>query len=135
MAAVMHDQVAPLGIKSIDDEISELVQSIRDAVARITLRSSETNLAIGSIQRGILHVAETTGDVVRKAEKAAGSVDQVNNSIDSIMNLSLESLNNTDSIVRAFQRLRESAERLTKIVEGIGPEPRVQLPAFREPPV
>jgi methyl-accepting chemotaxis protein len=117
------------------DEISELVQSIRDAVARITLRSSETNLAIGSIQRGILHVAETTGDVVRKAEKAAGSVDRVNNSIDSIMNLSLESLNNTDSIVRAFQRLRESAERLTKIVEGIGPEPRVQLPAFREPPV
>ena len=116
------------------DEISELVQSIRDAVGRITLRSNETNLAIGSIQRGILHIAETTGDVVRKAENAAGSVDRVNNSIDSIMNLSLENLNNTDSIVRAFQRLKESAERLTNIVEGIGPQARVQLPAFRETP-
>jgi len=116
------------------DEISELVQSIRDAVARITLRSNETNLAIGSIQRGILHIADTTGDVVRKVETAAGSVDRVNSSIDSIMNLSLENLNNTDSIVRSFQRLRESAERLTNIIEGIGPQARVQLPAFRETP-
>ncbi|GAG19503.1 unnamed protein product, partial [marine sediment metagenome] len=48
--------------------------------------------------------------------------------------LSLENLNNTDSIVRAFQRLKESAERLTNIVEGIGPQARVQLPAFRETP-
>jgi methyl-accepting chemotaxis protein len=110
-------------------EISELVQSIRQTVGRISLRSSENNLAIGSIQRGIFHIAETTGEVVQKAESAAGSVDRVNNSIDSIMNLSLESLNNTDNIVRAFQRLRESAERLTNVVEGIGSQPRLQLPA------
>ncbi|UCF97167.1 MAG: hypothetical protein JSV89_18645 [Spirochaetaceae bacterium] len=115
-------------------EISELVQSIRETVGRISSRSNENNLAIGSIQRGILNIAETTGDVVRKAESAAGSVDRVNNSIDSIMNLSLESLNNTDSIVRAFQRLRESAERLTGIVEGIGSQARLQLPAFRKAP-
>ena len=110
-------------------EISELVQSIRETVGRISLRSSENNLAIGSIQRGILNIAGTTGEVVHKAESAAGSVDKVNNSIDSIMNLSLESLNNTDSIVRAFQRLRESAERLTSVVEGIGSQRRLQLPA------
>jgi methyl-accepting chemotaxis protein len=116
-------------------EISGLVQSIRETVGRISLRSSENNLAIGSIQRGIVHIAETTGEVVRKAESAAGRMDRVNNSIDSIMNLSLESLNNTDSIVRAFQRLRESAERLTNVVEGIGTERRLrQLPAFRETP-
>jgi methyl-accepting chemotaxis protein len=110
-------------------EISQLVQSIRETVGRISQRSSENNLAIGSIQRGIVHIAETTGEVVRRAENAAGSVDRVNNSIDSIMNLSLESLNNTDSIVRAFQRLRESAERLTNVVEGIGSERRLQLSA------
>jgi methyl-accepting chemotaxis protein len=113
-------------------EISELVQSIRQTVGQISLRSNENNLAIGSIQRGILHIADTTGEVVRKAESAAGSVDRVNNSIDSIMNLSLESLNNTDSIVRAFQRLRESAERLTNVVEVIGSERRLQLPALRK---
>jgi methyl-accepting chemotaxis protein len=111
-------------------EISELVQSIRETVGRISLRSNENNLAIGSIQRGIVQIAETTAEVVRKAENAAGSVDRVNNSIDSIMNLSLESLNNTDSIVRAFQRLRESAERLTGVVEGIGSQRRLQLPAL-----
>jgi methyl-accepting chemotaxis protein len=110
-------------------EISELVQSIRETVGRISLRSNETNLAIGSIQRGIVRVAETTGDVVSKAESAAGSVDRVNSSIDSIMNLSLESLNNTDSIVRAFQRLRESAEKLTSTVQGIGSQRRAQLPS------
>ena len=110
-------------------EISELVQSIRETVGRISVRSSENNLAIGSIQRGILDIAETTGEVVRKAESASGSVDRVNNSIDSIMNLSLESLNNTDGIVRAFQRLRESAERLTSAVEGMGSQRRVRLPA------
>jgi hypothetical protein len=53
----------------------------------------------------------------------------VNNSIDSIMNLSLESLNNTDSIVRAFQHLRQSAERLSSVVDGIGLQRRLQLPA------
>jgi methyl-accepting chemotaxis protein len=111
-------------------EISELVQSIRDTVGRISVRSNETNLAIGSIHRGILHIAETTGDVVRKAETAAGSVDRVNNSIDSIMNLSLESLNNTDSIVRAFQRLRENAEHLAGLVEGIASRRRLELTAF-----
>ena len=111
-------------------EISELVQSIRQTVGQISLRSNENNLAIGSIQRGILNIADTTGEVVRKAESAAGSVDRVNNSIDSIMNLSLESLNNTDSIVRTFKRLRESAERLTSVVEGIGSERRLQLPAL-----
>jgi methyl-accepting chemotaxis protein len=111
-------------------EISELVQSIRETVGRISVRSSENNLVIGSIQRGILHIAETTGEVVQKAESAAGSVDRVNNSLDSIMNLSLESLNNTDSIVRAFQRLRESAERLTHVVEGIESQRRAQLPAL-----
>jgi methyl-accepting chemotaxis protein len=111
-------------------EISELVQSMRETVGRISLRSSENNLAIGSIRRGILNIAETTGEAVSKAEGAAGSVDRVNNFIDSIMNLSLESLNNTDNIVRAFQRLRESAERLTTVVEGIGSERRLQLPAF-----
>ena len=110
-------------------EISELVQSIRETVGRISARSSENNLAIGSIQRGILNIAGTTGEVVRKAESAAGSVDKVNNSIDSIMNLSLESLNNTDSIVRAFQRLRQSAERLSSVVDGIGSQRRLQLPA------
>ena len=113
-------------------EISELVQSIRETVGRISLRSNENNLAIGSIQRGVVQIAETTGEVVRRAESAAGSVDRVNNSIDSIMNLSLESLNNTDSIVRAFQRLRESAERLTSVVEGIGSQRRLQLPALRK---
>jgi methyl-accepting chemotaxis protein len=110
-------------------EISELVRSIRETVERISVRSSENNLAIGSIQRGILNIAGTTAEVVRRAESAAGSVDRVNNSIDSIMNLSLESLNNTDSIVRAFQRLRESAERLTSVVEGIVSQRRLQLPA------
>jgi methyl-accepting chemotaxis protein len=114
-------------------EISELVQSMRETVGRLSLRSSENNLAIGSIQRGIVHIAETTGEVVRKAESAAGRVDRVNNSIDSIMNLSLESLNHTDSIVRAFKRLRESAERLTNVVEGIGSERGLpQLPALRK---
>jgi methyl-accepting chemotaxis protein len=113
-------------------EISDLVKSIRETVGRISTRSNENNLAIGSIQRGILRIAETTGEVVRKAEGAAGSVEQVNASIDSIMNLSLESLNNTDSIVRAFQRLRENAERLTAIVEGVGSKTMLQLPAFRK---
>jgi methyl-accepting chemotaxis protein len=114
-------------------EISELVQSIRETVGRISMRSNENNLEIGSIQRGILHIAETTGEVVHKAESAAGSMDRVNNSIDSIMNLSLESLNNTDNIVRAFQHLRESAEQLTNVVEGIMSQSRLQqLPAFRE---
>jgi methyl-accepting chemotaxis protein len=110
-------------------EISDLVQSIRDTVGRISTRSNENNLAIGSIQRGILHIAETTGEVVRKAETAAGSVERVNNSIDSIMNLSLETLNNTDSIVRAFQHLRESAERLTNVVESLGSKRLAELPA------
>ena len=114
------------------DEISTLVQSIRETVQRISTRSNENNLAIGSIQRGILRIAETTGEVVQKAESAAGSVDRVNNSIDSIMNLSLESLNNTDTIVRAFQGLRESAERLTRMVEGIGSQRRLELPAARQ---
>ncbi|MBN2553874.1 MAG: hypothetical protein JXB06_13940 [Spirochaetales bacterium] len=114
------------------DEISTLVQSIRETVQRISTRSNENNLAIGSIQRGILRIAETTGEVVQKAESAAGGVDRVNNSIDSIMNLSLESLNNTDSIVRAFQGLRESAERLTSMVEGIGSKRRLELPAARK---
>jgi len=116
-------------------EISDLVQSIRETVGRISLRSSENNLAIGSIRRSILHIAETTGEVVHKAENAAGSVDRVNDSMDSIMNLSLESLNNTDNIVRAFQHLRERAEQLTHVVEGIMSRSRLQrLPAFRETP-
>jgi hypothetical protein len=59
-------------------------------------------------------------------------VDRVNASIDSIMNLSLESLNNTDNVVKAFQSLRESAERLTKLVEGIGMDQGLQLPALRK---
>jgi methyl-accepting chemotaxis protein len=111
------------------EEISALVQSIREIVRRISQRSSENNLAIGSIQRGILHIAESTGEVVAKAEGAAGTVDRVNSSIDSIMNLSLESLNNTDNIVRAFRRLRESAEHLTHVVEGIESEQKL-LPAL-----
>jgi methyl-accepting chemotaxis protein len=111
-------------------EISVLVKSIRETVGRISMRSNENNLAIGTIQRGIMRVAETTGDVVEKAENASSRVDRVNNSIDSIMNLSLESLNNTDSIVRAFQRLRENAERLTNIVEGVESKQRLQLPAL-----
>lgn len=114
------------------DEISELVQSIREIVGRIAVRSNDTNLAIGAIQRGILGIAETTGEVVRKAENAEGSVDRVNESFDSIMNLSLESLNNTDSIVRAFQRLRESAEVLSGIVRGIDSKPGNRLSASRK---
>ncbi len=113
-------------------EISELVQSIRDVVKRISVRGNETNLAMGSIRRGIGNIAETTGDVAGKAEAAAAKVDRVNASIDSIMNLSLESLNNTDNVVRAFQSLRESAERLTKFVEGIGMDQGAPLPALRK---
>jgi methyl-accepting chemotaxis protein len=113
-------------------EISELVQSIRDVVKRISVRGNETNLAMGLIRRGIGNIAETTGDVMGKAEAAAAKVDRVNASIDSIMNLSLESLNNTDNVVKAFQSLRESAERLTKLVEGIGMDQGLQLPALRK---
>ncbi len=110
-------------------EISELVHSIREVVERITLRSNENNLAMGSIQRGILHIAETTGSMVRRTEAAAGHMDRINASIDSIMNMSLETLNNTDNIARVFQSLRDNAERLNSLVEGIGLERRPYLPA------
>lgn len=100
-------------------EISELVLSILDAVKRLVQEYNKTSLAMGSIQREISRIAETTSQVVQNSEKAAGSIGKVSEAVDSITNLTLESLNNTSGFMKVYQNLKETAERLDELASGM----------------
>jgi methyl-accepting chemotaxis protein len=98
-------------------QISELVEQSREVVGRLSARDGQTKSVVSAMQRGAMRVAESTVEVVKRAQGASSGIDRMGASIDSIMNLSLENLNTTNSIVKALQALREGAERLTNLAE------------------
>ena len=100
-------------------EIADLVQSILDVVNRIAHRSNEANMAMGSIKREIARIARSISEVISTSETASVSIDQVNSSIDSIMNLTLENLGNADEIVKAYRALRKIIEQLSDIIKEV----------------
>ncbi|MBA7659075.1 hypothetical protein ES703_67039 [subsurface metagenome] len=93
-------------------EIAELVGSVMDVVKRIAQRSADSNQAMSSIQSRVSRVARDIHEVARTSESASESIDRVNLSIDSIMNLTMENLSNADEIVAAYRALKEDMDNL-----------------------
>jgi hypothetical protein len=62
MGVVMQDQVAPLGIKSIDDEVSELVAMVREAQDRINEVESEVRPLMDAARQRLKMLLEYRGE-------------------------------------------------------------------------
>ncbi len=111
-------------------EIADLVQSVLNVVGKIAQRSNESNTAIRSIREGVGLIAETINEVLKTSAKASKNIDEVNISIDSIMNLTMENLKHADKIVAAYRKSRQDMDRLKLIIregEAYGPDLRGRM--------
>jgi methyl-accepting chemotaxis protein len=117
--SVVAREVQKLAEKSAQAalEISELVQSIRDGVKRAAARNGEAAHTVLETRRSITAVGENVARVLETARTAAGGVDTVQDCLDSLMNLALESAGGSNTISEAFRELREHAQRLTGLLE------------------
>ena len=117
--SVVAREVQKLAEKSAQAalEISELVQSIRDAVKRISMRTSEAERSVALFRTSIGKMGANIRRVLEMTDSAFSGVETVGNSLDSILNLSLESVGNSSSMNQAFQELRERAQGLTGMLE------------------
>jgi len=111
-------------------EVSELVQSIRDAVKRMSMRTGEAERSVELIRRSIGQISESLKRVGETAGSAAGGVDSLGSSLDSIMNLALESVSGSTAMSQAFQELRERAQELAGLLEA---PPVLNLPGLPAP--
>ena len=101
-------------------EVSELVQSTRDAVKRLAMRSGEAERSVALMRASMGRIVENLTQVLHKADSASGEVESLNQGLDSIMNLTLESVGLSDSMSRGFVELREQAQRLTGLLGASG---------------
>jgi methyl-accepting chemotaxis protein len=98
-------------------EISALVQTVREVVRRIAARFAGLNAAMAAVGRGTRQAADGAGDLAQRSAGATHSFEELGTSIDASMNLCVESLTNAEGVSRAFQALRENAEKLTRLVQ------------------
>jgi hypothetical protein len=74
---------------------------------------------MGSIQRAFGHIAEAAAQVVLNSDKAAGAISRTSESLDNITNLTIEGLNNAAGVVKAYQDLQGSADKLQALMGGL----------------
>jgi methyl-accepting chemotaxis protein len=100
-------------------EAGELVQSIQEAMKLLARRYGEVQILMGSILRDTGRIAESTGQVVSSADKAAGAVSRTSQALESVTSLTIEGLNNASGALKAYQDLRASADQLQGLVAGL----------------
>jgi len=99
-------------------EIAELIQLVVDGVKAVGKSAAGSSAAMVSIQKGVSELTDGIGKVVEISKSTTRDAESVTTSIDSIMNLTMENLNNTDEIVSVNKLLKEVVEQLKVIVSG-----------------
>jgi len=99
-------------------EITELIQLVVDGVKAVGKSAAGSSTAMVSIQKGVSELTAGIGKVVEISKSTTRDAESVTASIDSIMNLTMENLNNTDEIVSVNKLLKEVVEQLKGIVSG-----------------
>lgn len=99
-------------------EITELIQLMVDSVKMVGKSTANASTTMISIQKGVSRLTAGIGKVVEISESTTRDAESVTASIDSIMNLTMENLNNTDEIVSVNRLLKEVVEQLKEIVSG-----------------
>ena len=115
-------------------EVSELVQSIRDAVKRMSMRTGEAERSVELIRRSIAQISESMRQVGEAAGSAAGGMESLGGSLDAVMSLALESVSGSTAMSQAFQELRERAQELAGLLEAPPAVTPPRLPAPGETP-
>jgi methyl-accepting chemotaxis protein len=100
-------------------EVADLVRAIQAALGQLTRNYGEAQVAMGSIQRAFGHIAEAAAQVVLNSDKAAGAISRTSESLDNITNLTIEGLNNAAEVVKAYQDLQGSADKLQALMGGL----------------
>jgi methyl-accepting chemotaxis protein len=126
-------EVQKLAEKSVKaaEGISGLVRSMQEVAKRMATRTAEAGRTVESVRGGIAQIRDNGARAQDAADATGQEMRSVNRSLDEMTNLSLESLGAAGSIDRAFQALRESAQRLAALVEASLPAgpPAPELPA------
>lgn len=99
-------------------EITELIQLVVDGVKAVGKNAAGSSTAMVSIQKGVSRLTTGIGKVLEISKSTTKDAESVTASIDSIMNLTMENLNNTDEIVSVNKLLKEVVEQLKGIVSG-----------------
>ncbi|MBA7555019.1 hypothetical protein ES705_47663 [subsurface metagenome] len=99
-------------------EITELIQLVVDGVKVVGKSAAGCSTAMVSIQKGVSELTDGIGKVLEISKSTTRDTESVTASIDSIMNLTMENLNNTDEIVSVNKLLKEVVEQLKGISYG-----------------
>lgn len=99
-------------------ELTELIQLVVDGVKAVGKSADACSAAIVSIQKGVSRLTAGIGKVVQISKSTTRDAESITSSIDSIMNLTMENLNNTDEIVSVNKLLKAVVEQLKGIVSG-----------------
>ncbi|MBN1835661.1 MAG: hypothetical protein JW820_07415 [Spirochaetales bacterium] len=99
-------------------EISELVQSSRDAVKRISMRTSEAERSVELVRRSIEQAGAEMGRVAEATDSAAGSLESAGTSLEAAMGLCLDSVGSSSSMGQSFREMREQAQELAGLLES-----------------
>ena len=99
-------------------EITELIELVVDGVKAVGKSAAGSSTAMVSIQKGVGRLTTGIGKVLEISKSTTKDAESVTASIDSIMNLTMENLNNTDEIVSVNKLLKEVVEQLKGIVSG-----------------
>jgi len=99
-------------------ELTELIQLVVDGVKAMGKSADASSAAMVSIQKGVIGLTSGIGKVVEISKSTTRDAESITSSIDSIMNLTMENLNNTDEIVSVNKLLKEVVEQLKGIVSG-----------------
>jgi len=99
-------------------EISELVQAVREVARRVAGRLSELRAAVEVMGRGVRQAADEAGELSARSAGVTRGAEELGASVDASMNLCVETLTNADGASRALQVLRENAEKLTRLLQA-----------------
>jgi methyl-accepting chemotaxis protein len=118
--SVVAREVQKLAEKSAQAalEISELVQSIRDGVKRVSARTGETAHAVSETRSALGAVGVNVRRALDSTGSAAGGTDTVQECLDALLNLALESAGVSGSMSQTFQEVREQAQKLSELIGG-----------------